>query len=109
MAMGLAGASFCNFVVYTFGGIIISRMDFDHTYFVDLMQKINSFYRMHCYQNYYKSLEAITKILMTQTYLNMLSVSVPACVCLPVCPCLFVCACVCVCVCVGGWEGVDGF
>ena len=45
--MGLAGASFCDFVVYTFGGIIISRLDFDHTYFVDLMQKINSFYRTY--------------------------------------------------------------
>ena len=44
MAMGLAGASFCDFVVYTFGGIIISRVDIDHTYFVDIMQKINSFY-----------------------------------------------------------------
>ena len=47
VAMGLSGALFCDFVVFTFGGIIISRISFDEAYFIDVMKKINMFYRTH--------------------------------------------------------------
>ena len=47
VAMGLSGALFCDFVVYTFGGLIITRTDFDYGYFIDVMRKINTFYRTY--------------------------------------------------------------
>ena len=47
IAMGLSGVLFCDFVVYTFGGLIIARTDFDHGYFIDVMKKINTFFRIY--------------------------------------------------------------
>ena len=47
IAMGLSGVLFCDFVVYTFGGLIIARTDFDHNYFISVMGKINSFFRKY--------------------------------------------------------------
>ena len=44
MAMGLSGASLCDFVVYTFKGLIIARTKFDNEYFLELLDKLNSFY-----------------------------------------------------------------
>ena len=47
MAMGLAGASFCDFVVYTFKGLIIVRTYFDNEYFLELVDVLNSFYKAY--------------------------------------------------------------
>ena len=45
MAMGLSQITFCDFIVYTFDGMIIIRTQFDEDYFFSLMQKLNSFYK----------------------------------------------------------------
>ena len=47
MAMGISGALFCDFVVYTLKGLIITRTAFDDDYFISVMKKINTFYRMY--------------------------------------------------------------
>ena len=47
MAMGLSGAPFCDFIVYTFKGLIIARTLFDNEYFINLIQKLNTFYRKY--------------------------------------------------------------
>ena len=47
MAMGLAGAPFCDFIVYTLEGLIITRIPYDHEYFLQLMKKINNFYKKY--------------------------------------------------------------
>ena len=44
MAMGLSQKIFCDFIVYTFDGMIIIRAQFDKDYFLSLLQELNSFY-----------------------------------------------------------------
>ena len=45
LAMGLLGFDTCDFVVYTFKGLIIVRTEFDVSYFDSIIQKLNSFYK----------------------------------------------------------------
>ena len=45
LAMGYSGFDTCDFVVYTFKGLIIVRTEFDVSYFDSLIQKLNSFYK----------------------------------------------------------------
>ena len=45
LAMGLLGFDTCDFIVYTFKGLIIVRTEFDVFYFDSLIQKLNSFYK----------------------------------------------------------------
>ena len=45
MAMALSQTTFCDFIVYTFDGMIIIRTQFDEDYFFSLQQKLNSFYK----------------------------------------------------------------
>ena len=45
MAMGLAGVTYCDFVVYTLKCMIIIRVPFDQKYFFDLVDKLNQFYK----------------------------------------------------------------
>ena len=45
LAMGLSDFDTCDFVVYTFKGLIIVRTEFDVFYFDSLIQKLNSFYK----------------------------------------------------------------
>ena len=46
MAMGLSQITFCDFIVYTFDGMIIIRTQFDEKNFLfSRLQKLNSFYR----------------------------------------------------------------
>ena len=47
MAMGLSGAPYCDFIVYTFKGLIIVRTPFNNEYFVNVIQKLNIFYRKY--------------------------------------------------------------
>ena len=47
MAMGLSQAKFCDFIVYTFKGMIIIRTEFEPTYFVELINKLNMFYKTY--------------------------------------------------------------
>ena len=47
MTMGLSQITFCDFIVYTFDGMIIIRTQFDEDYFFSLLQKLNSFYRLY--------------------------------------------------------------
>ena len=45
LAMGLSGFDTCDFVVYTFKGLVIMRTEFDVSYFDSLIQKLNLFYK----------------------------------------------------------------
>ena len=45
LAMGLSGAMFCDFVVFVFDGMIIVRTPFDVDYFIELVPKLNDFYK----------------------------------------------------------------
>ena len=45
MAMGLACVTHCYFIVYTFNGLLIVKTLFDEPYFVDLVKKLNDFYK----------------------------------------------------------------
>ena len=47
MAMGICCAKFCDFVVYTLNGMIITRTPYDHGHFVTLLKKVNPFYKNH--------------------------------------------------------------
>jgi len=44
LAMGLSGIKFCDFIVYTYKGIIIARTQFDKIYFDELLEKLTIFY-----------------------------------------------------------------
>ena len=45
MRMGLSQITLCNFIVYTFDGMIIIRTQFDEDYFFSLLQKLNFFHK----------------------------------------------------------------
>ena len=45
LAMGLSGFETCDFVVYTFKGLVIVRTEFDVSYFDSLIQKLNLFHK----------------------------------------------------------------
>ena len=45
MAMGLSCVKFCDFIVFSFKGLIISRIVFDEDYFEKLVVKLNMFYK----------------------------------------------------------------
>ena len=47
MAMGLTGAQYCDFIVYTFKGLVVIRVPFDNDYFVSLAIKLNMFYKKY--------------------------------------------------------------
>ena len=44
-SMGLSGVDYCDFVVYTSRCLMIIRIPFDPNYFVNLVAKLNLFYR----------------------------------------------------------------
>lgn len=54
MAMGICGLKFCDFIVYTFKGMIISRTVFDEKYFKNLLHKLNLFYKDNMLPNIVK-------------------------------------------------------
>ena len=43
--MELSQLPYCYFIVYTFKGLPIVKTDFDQQYFIDLVYKVNSFYK----------------------------------------------------------------
>ena len=45
LQMGLCGASFCDIAVFVFKGMIIMRICFQKDLFVELIHKINNFYK----------------------------------------------------------------
>ena len=45
LALGLSGAGFCDFIVYTFKGLIIVRTEFDEVYFNSLLTQLKTFYK----------------------------------------------------------------
>ena len=45
MAMGLCSATFCDFVAFTFDGLVIVRTQFNEAYFISPVQKLNDFYK----------------------------------------------------------------
>jgi len=45
MALGLSRIQFCDFVVYSFTGMIIIRIPYDEEYFVNVVKKLNMFYK----------------------------------------------------------------
>lgn len=47
MALGLSRLMFCDFVVYSFKGMIIMRVPFDEDYFVAVIQKLNVFFKSY--------------------------------------------------------------
>ena len=44
MAMELSQVNYCDFVVFTFKCMIITRVEFDNEYFEKLIIKLNKFY-----------------------------------------------------------------
>ena len=49
MAMGLSQLKFCDFIVYSFKGMIIIRIPFSEIYFIKLTEKLNHFLRILSY------------------------------------------------------------
>ena len=47
MCMGLAKAEFCDFIVYTKHGLVITRVQYDNTYFEHLISKLNYFFKTY--------------------------------------------------------------
>ena len=47
MAMGLSGAAYCDFIVYTLVGLIIARTPYDHDRFINIMTRVNTFYKQY--------------------------------------------------------------
>ena len=45
MAMGLSQLKFCDFIVYSFKGMIIIRIPFSEIYFIKLTEKLNHFFK----------------------------------------------------------------
>ena len=45
--MGLTGAPWCDFIVYTLKGMVIDRVYFDRDHFVTLVSRVNEFYFNH--------------------------------------------------------------
>ena len=45
MAMGLSQVNYCDFVVFTFPCMIITRVEFDNKCFEKLILKLNKFYK----------------------------------------------------------------
>ena len=45
--MGLAQAEFCDFIVYTFKGMVIIRTAFDKSYFDEVITRLSSFYKQY--------------------------------------------------------------
>lgn len=43
--MGLVGASYCDFIAYTFHSLIVVRVEFDGTFFTEVIKKLNYFYK----------------------------------------------------------------
>ena len=54
MAMGLSRARFCDFIVYTFEGLIIIRIKYSDSYFRTLIKKLNHFYKQYLLPIYYQ-------------------------------------------------------
>lgn len=50
LAMGLSQINLCYFIVYTFKGLIITRVPFDEQYFTSMVGKLNSFYKKYLLQ-----------------------------------------------------------
>ena len=46
--MELAGLKWCHFVVYTYSGMILEKVDFDRDYFKSVIDNMNDYYK-----NYY--------------------------------------------------------
>ena len=56
MAMGLTQASYCYFVVFTFKGLLlIVRTSFDEFFFIDLVKKLNDFYKNYLLHAFLKN------------------------------------------------------
>ena len=51
MAMGLSNVEFCDFVVFTFKGMIIVRVPFEKNYFQEVVKKLNWFYKSYMLPN----------------------------------------------------------
>ena len=45
--MGLTGAPWCDFIEYTFKGMVIDRVQFDKDYFKELIKRVSEFYFKH--------------------------------------------------------------
>ena len=47
VAMGLSQLKKCYFIVYTFQGLVICVVNFDESYFIKVIHKLNDFYKFH--------------------------------------------------------------
>ena len=43
--MGLAGLTWCHFIVYVYKGVIIVKVDFDEQYFFEVVKSLDKFYK----------------------------------------------------------------
>ena len=55
IALGLARAEWCDFIVYVYNGPIIVRVKFDGTYFCSALKNLSSFYKHHLMPYYVNS------------------------------------------------------
>ena len=55
MAMRLAQTCYCYFIVYTFKGLLIVRTSFDEILFIDLVKKLNDFYKNYLLHDFLKT------------------------------------------------------
>jgi len=53
--MGVTGASWCDFIVYTKKGISVERIVFEPDYWAELRQKLSSYYLTHVIKHASKS------------------------------------------------------
>ena len=52
--MGITGAKWCDFVTYTFKGMVIERIYFDSEFFASMLLKLEQFFFKH-YAAYFKA------------------------------------------------------
>ena len=45
LAMGLAGLTWCHFIVYVYKGVIIVKVDFDEQYFFEVVKSLDKLYK----------------------------------------------------------------
>jgi len=53
--MGVTGASWCDFIIYTKKGICVERIVFEPDYWAELRQKLSSYYLTHFIKHASKS------------------------------------------------------
>ena len=70
--MGIRGAKWCDFVTYTFKGMVIERIYFDPEFFASVLLKLEQFFFKH-YAAYFKATTACIVLTATTTATGSIS------------------------------------